>query len=144
MELLDKIDKLIVEDAPERLIYFGHPRLYYNTKWETKAIQMITKKWPEFIILNPNQRQRFEKSVQKSGFKIFYTLTNRSEFGVFMLMENGKWGGGIYKEAERMEQQGKKIYEVSPWKRYIKPTTTRGVTPMGKDDPYYKNFSYDE
>ena len=52
---------------------------------------MINKKWPDFIILNPNQRQRFEKSVQKSGFKIFYTLTKRSEFGVFMLMENGKW-----------------------------------------------------
>ena len=105
---------------------------------------MINKRWPEFIVLNPNQGKRFEKSVQKSGFKIFYTLVNRCEFGVFQLFEDGRWGGGIHKEAEHMEKQGKKIYEVNPWKNYIRPTTTRGVKPMGRNDPYYKKFTYDE
>jgi len=138
------MSKEYLKEEIERRIYFGHPRLYYNTKWETKAIQMIQKKWPNHIVLNPNQRNRFEKSVKKSGFKIFYTLVDRCEFGAFMLMEDGRWGGGIYKEAEYMEKQGKKIWEVNPWKGYIKKTTTRGVTPIGKDDAYYKKFTYDE
>jgi len=132
------------EEGVEKKLYFGHPRLYYNTKWETKAIQMIMKKFPDYIILNPNQRNRFEKSVKKGGFKIFYTLTERSNIGVFMLLEDGRWGGGIYKEAEYMEKQNKKIFEVNPWKKYIRPTTTKGVTPINKDDPYYKQFTYEE
>jgi hypothetical protein len=139
-----KFKDYINEDAPEKYVYFGHPRLYYNTKWENKCIQMIQKKWPEFIIMNPNQRQRFEKSVKKMGFKIFNILVDKCEFGVFMLLEDGRWGGGIYKEASRMESQGKPIYEINPWKNYIKKTTTKGVTPIGKDDPYYKKFTYDE
>jgi len=138
-----KFKQYIKEEGQELFLYFGHPRLYYNTKWETKCIQMIQKKWPNYIIINPNQRNRFEKSVKKGGFQIFYTLTDRSKIGVFMLMEDGRWGGGIYKEAEYMEKNGKEIYEINPWKNYIKKTSTRGVTPIGKDDPYYKTFSYD-
>jgi len=138
-----KLNRYIKEEI-ERRIYFGHPRLYYNTKWETKAIQMIQKKWPNLIVLNPNQRNRFEKNVKKSGFKIFYTLVDRCEIGAFMLMENGKWGAGIFREAQQMEKSGKKIFEVNPWKNKIKPTTTRGVTPMDRNDPYYKRFTYDE
>lgn len=139
-----KFKQYLTEDSPEQYIYFGHPRLYYNTNEETKAIQMIMKKWPDYIIMNPNQRNRFEKSVKKSGFKIFNILVDKCEFGVFMLMEDGRWGGGIFKEASRMESSGKKIFEINPWKGYIKKTTTKGVTPIGKDDPYYKKFTYDE
>ncbi len=135
---------LITEEGAEKYIYFGHPRLYYNTNEETKAIKMIMKKWPNHLIINPNQKQRFDRQVKKMGFKIFNILVDKCEIGVFMLMEDGRWGGGIYKEAYRMESHGKSIFEVNPWKNYIKKTTTKGITPIGPDDPYYKKFTYDE
>jgi len=125
-----------------KLVYFGHPRLYYNTDLETNSIMMIHNRFPDYIILNPNQRRRFNRTVNRSGFNIFYSLVGRCDVGVFMLMSDGRWGAGIYREAQRMEEQNKLIYEVNPLENTIKITTTSGIIPMGMDDPYYKMFEY--
>ena len=59
-------------------------------------------------------------------------------------LKNGKWSGGTFKEAMHAKKEGKKVYEVNPWKGYIKPMKTAGVKPIAKDDPYYDQFSWDE
>jgi len=136
--------KQYLKEEIERRIYFAHPQMYYNTKWETKAIQMIQKKWPNHVVVNPNQHSRFERAIKKSGFQIFYQMVKLCEFGVFLPLENGKWSGGVFKEALMAKKEGKKIWEINPWKNYIKPMKTSGVKPIPKDDPYYNQFSWDE
>jgi len=136
--------KQYLKEEIERRIYFAHPQMYYNTKWETKAIQMIMKKWPEHKVVNPNQHDRHTRVIKKSGFQIFYQMIRLSEFGVFMPLENGKWSGGVFKEAIRTNKEGKEVWEVNPWKNYIKPMKIAGVKPIAKDDPYYDQFSWDE
>jgi hypothetical protein len=134
--------KEYINETVEKYLYFGHPRLYYNTKEENKAIQMISNKFRNHLIVNPNQK-RYQKNSNKMGFKIFNILVDRCDIGVFMLMKDGTWGAGIYKEAQRMESQGKKIFEVNPRKNFIKLTTTKNIIPLGKDSWYYKKFKYD-
>ena len=139
-----KIDESIINEEIIRRIYFAHPQMYYNTKWETKCIQMIMKKWPDHQVVNPNQHDRFDRVIKKSGFQIFYQMVKLCEFGTFMPLQDGRWSGGVFKEALMTKKQGKDVWEVNPWKGSIKPMKISGVKPIAKDDPYYKQFSWDE
>lgn len=136
--------KQYLSEEIERRIYFAHPQAYYNTKEETKCIQMIMKKWPDHQVVNPNQRDRHSRVIQKTGFQIFYQMVRLSEFVVAMSLKDGRWSGGVFKEAVRAKKEGKKIWEINPWKNYIRPMKTSGVKPIEKDDPYYDQFSWDE
>ena len=129
--------KRYLKEEIDRRIYFAHGQMYYNTKWETKAVQMIMKKWPDHQIVNPNQHDRHNRVIGKTGFQIFYQMVKFSEFVVCMPLQDGRWGGGTFKEALHAKKEGKKVYEVNPWKGYIKPMKTAGVKPIAKDDPYY-------
>jgi len=136
--------KQYLNENIERRIYYAHPQKYYNTKWETKCVQMIMKKWPNHRVVNPNQHDRHSRVIGKTGFQIFYQMVRLCEFVVCMSLEDGRWSGGTFKEALHAKKEGKKVWEVNPWKNYIRPMKTSGVKPIPKDDPYYDDFSWDE
>ena len=142
-----KFRDYIIEDAPERYIYFGHPQKFYNTKEEKKAEVMARRKWPQHLVINPNQthkgRYRFATGLKKRSFGIFYDLMDRSEFGIFMPMEDGRWSGGVHKEMMRAQQTGKEVWEINPFNNKIKKIDPRKITPISPDDPYYKKFAWD-
>jgi hypothetical protein len=145
---LMRLKTYIKEDAPEKYIYFGHPQAFYNTPEEKKVEVMARRKWPNHLVINPNQtsksgRYRFGVGVKKRSFGIFYDLMDRSEFGIFMPLEDGRWSGGVHKEMMRAKKSGKDVYEVNPWKNTIKKIDPAKIKPISPDDPYYKKFAWD-
>lgn len=149
MKILERIDSYLNEDVPERYIYFGHPQKFYSTPEETKVLMMARQKWPDYLVINPNQfsksgRYRFGTGLKKRSFGIFYDLMDRSEFGIFMPLEDGRWSGGVHKEMMRAKKSGKDVYEVNPWTRKIRKIDPSKIKPISPDDPYYKKFAWDE
>lgn len=134
------------EDAPERRIYFAHPQKYYGTKWETKAMQMIQKKWPNHVIINPHG-PKWARRAAKLGFQPFYQAIRLAEFVVILLFDKNNpdlLGGGSYKEAVRAESEGKDVWIVNPWKGTLQKRKVSSLKGLSKDDPYYKQYSWDE
>lgn len=143
-----KLKRYLNEDAPERYIYFGHPQKYYSTKEETKVLMMIAKKWPNHLVITPNQtsksgRYRFAAGLKKRSFGVFYDLMDKAEFGAFMPLEDGRIGGGTHKEMMRAKTTGKDVWLVNPWKNTIKKIDPAKIKPISPDDPYYKKFAWD-
>lgn len=145
MDIIKKINNYLKEDAPERRIYFAHPQKYYNTRLETISMQLINKKWPNHVIINPSG-PKWPRRAAKLGFQPFYQAIRLAEFSVFMpLDETGKLlSGGAYKEAVRTDKLKKDIWIVNPWKKTLKKVKLSDIRGISKDDPYYKTYLWDE
>jgi len=149
MKIEDKISKLLMEKPtdiiPYKKLYFGHPQKYYNTKWETKAIQMIMKEFPQHNVINPSG-PKWGRRAKKLGFQPFYQAIKLADIGVFMpIDDSGKlFSGGTYKEAVRTEKEGKEVWVVNPWKNTLKKRKVSTMKSISKSDPYYDKYSWDE
>ena len=131
--------KHYLKEEIELKIYFGHPRAFYKTKYESKSLMLIKKKWPNHVIINPGQPGRFDTSVAKSGFKVFFSMVARSQLGIFMSMKDGKWTMGTWREAVRTEQEGKEVWRVNPWKGTItKMSNVKSIKPLSNKETYMR------
>lgn len=143
-DILKKLSKYLNEEGAELRIYFAHPQLYYNTKWETKAIMMIKKKFPQHIIINPSGSS-WSRRAQKLGFQPFYQAVKLADLTVALPLEIGSFSGGTHKEMVKAESLGKDVWVVNPWKNTLKQLkNVKSVKFLKKDDPYYDQFSWDE
>ena len=140
MKVEDKIGRILlekIEDFPlYGKLYFGHPQKYYNTKWETKAIQMIMRKFPRHNVINPSG-PKWGRRAEKLGFQPFYQAIRLADLGIFMpIDETGiLFSGGTHKEAVRTEKEGKEVWVVNPWKNTLKKrkVSTKTKTPSKKE-----------
>ncbi len=102
----------------ENKIYFGHPIDIYNTEKEKDLIEDIKKGFPEYVVENPNQPHHAEGYKiwkEKTGYGMDYFFKEvlpKMEAGIFLPFEDGKWGAGVYGEAEFLYERGKPIYEI--------------------------------
>lgn len=100
-------------------IYFGHPVASFNTKEERHLIRRIREAFPDYDLENPNQphhRERCEIYRAKTGKVLDYFFTEvlpHMDAGIFVPFSDGKWGIGVFKEAQFMANAGKQIYEIS-------------------------------
>ena len=103
----------------QKIIYFGHPIITYDTEIERQLLNAIHSIYPADIIENPNQPHHksnyftWRDKPGETGMDYFYkeVLPNCDE-GVFLAFRDGKWGSGVFGEARAMDRAGKKIYEI--------------------------------
>lgn len=121
-------------------IYFGHHVDTYGTPEEATLILAIESFFPEFDIENPNQLhhgreyQRYINMPGRSGMEYFYEeVLPGMAAGVFHAFEDGKFGAGVFGEAEFLVSREKDIYEIFQ-DRTIKPLTLEGSRELSVED----------
>ena len=91
-------------------IYYAHHLWKYNTKIEINEIDIIKKSFPSSQIINPN------KSISQFGDSIDIMklcLDSLSDCNILIFSAvNGIIGRGVFREIERAEQLGMKIYYI--------------------------------
>lgn len=116
-------------------IYFAHPRATYGKKEETQAIRMITKEFPEYIIVNPNV-DWIQGRVDDMGFDIFFKVINTVQILCVLPFPDGKIGNGSYRECTHADKNGIPIYVVNPWKRTIVKTPFKKLKGISPEETY--------
>jgi hypothetical protein len=100
-------------------IYFGHPVNFYNIPKELELIKIIEKEFPLFIVENPNQPhhqegyQRYKRETGKGMDYYFREVLPKMAVGIFLPFEDGKFGAGVFGEAEFLYNREKLIYEIN-------------------------------
>lgn len=118
-----------------RKIYFAHPRAFYDKTEEKVSIQLITDKFPEHIIVNPNVNW-IQGRVDDMGFDIFFKVIDTVEFVCAMPFKDGKVGNGTWRECEYADKKGKDIYIVNPWKKTIELTPKNKIKWLTPEETY--------
>jgi len=112
-------------------VYFAHPRATYGKPEETKCIKMITDKFPEHIIVTPNNSNIIDRA-NKMGFDIFFGIINTTQIMCVMPFKDGIIGNGAYRECEHASKKGIPIFVVNPWNNTITVTPfhkLKGISP---------------
>ena len=110
-----------------KFLYFGHSRLFYGSKEEEKAIEIIREAFPNHRVINPNTQKHQEgcrKIMRKEpGTEMIYfiNLTKMCEVGVFLPKSRRKWTPGSATEAKRMIKDGKPVFFVNLKKGIVEP-----------------------
>ena len=123
-----------------KFLYFGHSRLFYGTKEEEKAIEIIRKEYPDYRIINPNTKKHQEgcRKVMKdkpgTEMSYFLDLTKMCEIGIFLPKSRRMWTPGSATEARRMMKDGKPVFLVNLKKGIIEPIKRKN----------FKNYSFEE
>lgn len=107
----------------QKLIYFAHPINTYKTSLEQKLLNLLAARWKDDIIVNPADRKH-EVVVQKlkennpdaNVMGYFVDLVKSCDAVVVLPFGDGKWGAGVYKEAEAVLnlQNGKWVWVIDP------------------------------
>ncbi len=98
-------------------LYFGHPVNTYNTALEQKLLTAIARGFPTWLIENPNTPEHDEAykraAASGSGMTYFFDkVLPACEGGVFLPFRDGKWGKGVYAEAEALYRRGCPVWEI--------------------------------
>ena len=100
-------------------IYFAHPINVYNTPLEAELMTKILESFPGWIIENPNQEhhqdgyQRWKKE-HGNGMDYYYKeVLPWCNAGIFLPFRDGKWGAGVFGEAEFLAERGWPIFQIT-------------------------------
>lgn len=100
-------------------IYFGHPISFYDIPKEDELVKCLEREFPSLAVENPNQPQhqagykRFQETKGRGMLYFFEEVLPAMAAGAFLTFEDGKFGAGVWGEAEFLHQQGKPIYEMN-------------------------------
>lgn len=100
-------------------IYFGHPINTYGTELEVKLMAILVDTFPNWIIENPNQEHHQEgyqrwKKEHGNGMDYYYKeVLPRCNAGIFLPFRDGKWGAGVFGEAEFLAKLGLPIFKIT-------------------------------
>jgi hypothetical protein len=106
-------------------IYFAHPINTYNTELEKHCINLIEKKFPDCIIINPNSEDRIKLFVEykqnnpDTYMDFFTTIVKECTHLVLLPFRDGMIGAGIWLEAHAL-QDINNIFEINPFKTNIR------------------------
>lgn len=115
-----KIREYLIENTRKK-IYFAHPRATYGKTVEKKAMDMIMKEFPDYIIVNPNVNW-IQGRVEDMGFDIFFKVINTVQILCVLPFEDGKIGNGSWRECQHADKKGIPIYVVNPYKNTLTKT----------------------
>jgi hypothetical protein len=100
-------------------LYFGHPVNVYNAPLENQLIKTIGLAFPEWEIENPNQQKHqdgYKKWTAKTGRGMdyyFQEVLPQMNGGIFLPFIDGKFGAGVFGEAENLFKANKKIWTIN-------------------------------
>jgi len=98
-------------------IYFGHHITLYNTEDEVRLVGHIGRVLP-YEVENPNQPHHdkaYMKRRDETGNGMDYYFEEvlpKMGAGVFIAFKDGKFGAGVFGEADFLLRAGKPIYEI--------------------------------
>ena len=99
-------------------IYFGHPINTYDTELENHLLQRISEVFPLLFIENPNEEYhqegyQFWKRLSGNGMNYYYKeILPTCNAGIFLPFRDGKWGAGVFAEAEFLHNKGCPIFQI--------------------------------
>ncbi len=100
-------------------LYFGHPINVYGTELEKELIETIARSFPGWQIENPNQKhheesyQRYADSGGRGMDYYFREVLPKCHGGIFLPFRDGKYGAGVFGEAEFLQKQGCRIWQIT-------------------------------
>jgi hypothetical protein len=103
----------------DKIMYFAHPMNVYSTTLESKLLSIISERFPDYKIENPNQPKHKEgceeyRRIFKNPMLYFYTqVLPKMDAGIFLPFPDGKFGAGVFGEARYMESESKPLYEIT-------------------------------
>ena len=89
-------------------LYYAHHMLKYNTKEEKQEIELIEKKFPNFLIINPNEwicQDNSEQAIMNQC----YHFVKMSDVLVFSSL-NTIIGRGVHEEVQLALEENKDVY----------------------------------
>ena len=100
-----------------KYLYFGHSRMFYGTKEEKHAIEILKKHFPDYEIIDPSLEEHQINCKKLIGedhkpgqeMSYFLELTDRAEFGCFLQYYSKTWSAGSATEVRYMLEAGKEI-----------------------------------
>lgn len=101
-------------------VYFGRPLNVYDTPLDIKLTAFIQKVFSGWEIEDPNQekhREGYQHWMEKTGRGMnyyFQEVLPQMDSGVFLSFPDGKFGAGVYSEAECLFKLDKLIWKISP------------------------------
>jgi hypothetical protein len=99
-------------------LYFGHPVNTYGTELESRLLNVIKDTFCDWAVENPNQQKHREgyakrKAATGNGMGYFTEQVLPScGGGIFLPFSDGRWGAGVYGEAETLRDAGKPIWAI--------------------------------
>ncbi len=89
-------------------LYYAHHMFKYNTKEEKQEIELIEKKFPNFLIINPNEwicQDNSEQAIMNQC----YHFVKMSDILVFSSL-NTIIGRGVHEEVQLALEENKDVY----------------------------------
>lgn len=91
-------------------LYYAHHMFKYNTEEEKKELNLISEKFNNYYIINPNGficQENDEKSIMN---QCLHFVKNNSDILVFSTIEDQIMGKGVYDEIKCALQDNKTVY----------------------------------
>lgn len=116
-------------------LYFGRPINTYGTKLEKKLIAIITMAFPQYEIEDPGLKHhednyRHWKETTGNGMNYYYKVVlPNCAAGIFLAFRDGKWGAGVFSEAQFISKLGRPIYEITA-RGMISTLNLTGIQPL--------------
>lgn len=95
-----------------KYLYFAHPINVYRTELEQRLLSALASRFPEWTIVNPADPEHgagYERWKRETGKGMGYFLEEilpKCHGGAIMPFRDGKWGAGVFMEAEFLENRG--------------------------------------
>lgn len=121
----------------KKVLYFGHPVNVYGTPLEQALLERITRQFSDWQVENPNQPKHddgYKRYGDRTGRPMDYFVIEvlpAMNGGVFLPFRDGKFGAGVYKEAEVLAARGCPLWlinaELEIRELTLDPTLALGV-----------------
>ena len=89
-------------------LYYAHHTFKYNTKEEKQEIELIEKKFPNFLIINPNG-WIYQDNSEQAIMNPCYHFVKMSDILVFSSL-NTIIGRGVHEEVQLALEENKDVY----------------------------------
>ncbi len=114
----------------EKKIYFAHPINTYHTALEDECLEFIRGTFHEHAIVNPSdeshrsivsEMKRHDPNANVMGY--FEKLVISCDIVLVLPFPDGKWGAGVYREAEIALERHKEVWNIEPRTKFISLVT---------------------
>lgn len=101
-------------------LYFGHPINVYNTDLENELLRIIKASFVTWVIENPashSHEEAFQERKARTGNGMGYFFEEvipKCAGGIFLPFRDGKFGAGVFEEAELLAHLTRPVYQITP------------------------------
>ena len=101
-------------------LYFAHPINTYGTPIEAACLLLIAELFPDFEVVNPSDQIHLDKVAElrkadpsANVMPYFVDLVDTCDDVIVLPFGDGKWGAGVWAEAERIDRRGGAVWVIN-------------------------------